>query len=77
MGSIIRRKDSKYLWLQYFKNGKKFMESSKTTKFKEAEKLLKIKEGDLACGKPATRAFDDILFSEICKDFLADRIASN
>jgi integrase len=40
-GSVLRQKGSRFLWIQYWKNGKRFRESSKSDKPKVALDLLK------------------------------------
>ena len=43
-------------WIKYYRNGKSYRESSKTTKKMVAKKLLDRREGEIAQGKiPAGR----------------------
>ncbi|MBI3609969.1 MAG: tyrosine-type recombinase/integrase [Nitrospirae bacterium] len=51
-GKYIRTgKENKYWWIQYCKDGKVYRESSKSTDFNYAKRLLKVKEGRLAEGR--------------------------
>ncbi|HNR12880.1 MAG TPA: site-specific integrase [Thermodesulfobacteriota bacterium] len=65
MGSIYTRPKSAVLWISYYKNGKKIRESTHTTKRKEAEKLLKQREGEIASGKRPSLEFEKIKFSNL------------
>ncbi len=51
MGSIYRRKGTTAWWLKYKSDGEWRYESSKSPLREDAEKLLKIREGDVAKGK--------------------------
>ena len=37
--------ESEVFWIKYYRNGKPYRESSKTTKEDDAKKLLKLREG--------------------------------
>jgi hypothetical protein len=64
-------------WLKYYRNGKAYRESSKTTKVEDAKKLLKLREGEIAKGKIPGIYFDRIKFDEIAEDFLTDYNLNN
>ena len=77
MGSLYKRTGSKYWQIQYYRNGKKFRESSRTTKETEARRLLKKREGEIAQGKIPGIYFDRIRFDELAQDFLRDYRLNN
>ena len=72
MGTIYRRKDSKKLWIKYYKDGRASYESSGSTRRKDAEKLLKLREGDVARGVPVTPQVGRLRFDEAAKDVVND-----
>jgi len=72
MGSVIRRSDSKYFWISYYRNGRKFFESSKTTKVEEARRLLKLREGEIAQGKLPGIVYERIKFDVLAAGLLDD-----
>jgi integrase len=51
LGSVYRRGDSKFFWVAYYKDGKKYTESTKSDSENYAKKLLKLREGEIAQGK--------------------------
>jgi hypothetical protein len=48
MGSIYKRGQT--YWLKYYRNGKPYYESTKSTKETDARKLLKKREGEISEG---------------------------
>ena len=70
MGTIYRR--GRIWWIQYYRNGRPYQESSKSKKKMVAKKLLDIREGEVARGKLPGIYFDKVKFDELAKDFLAD-----
>ena len=52
MGTIYKQKTSKYFWIQYGKNGKTCRESTRSIDPHYAKRLLKVREGAVAEGKP-------------------------
>jgi len=72
MGSIYRRENSKYYWVKYYRNGKSYQESTHSDKIKVAEKILKIREGEIAQGRLPGICFDKVRFDEIAEDYLVD-----
>ena len=70
MGTIYKR--GKTLWVQYYRNGKPYRESSKSRKETEAKKLLKKREGEISDGKLPGIYFDRIRFDELAEDLLRD-----
>jgi len=49
MGSIYKR--GKTYWIQYYRNGKPYRESTKIIKEADAKRLLKRREGEISEGK--------------------------
>ncbi len=70
MGSIYKR--GEVYWIKYYRNGKSYRETSKTTKESEAKRLLKKREGEISEGKIPGVCFDRIKFNNLVDDFLAD-----
>jgi integrase len=72
MGSIYKR--GKTYWVQYYNNGKKYCESSKSQKKMVATQLLKKREGEISQGKLPGIHFDKVTFTELAGEFLDDYI---
>lgn len=72
MGTIYRRKDSKNYWIKYSKNGKPYYEATKSDKLSVAEKLLKLREGEIQQGKLPGIVFERVKFEDLIKDLLLD-----
>jgi hypothetical protein len=70
MGSIYKR--GEVYWVKYYRNGKSYRETSKTSKESEAKRLLKKREGEISDGKIPGVYFDRIKFNDLADDFLAD-----
>jgi integrase len=70
MGSIYKR--GKTYWVQYYNNGKKYAESSKSHKKMVATQLLKKREGEISQGKLPGIHFDKVTFVELADEFLDD-----
>jgi len=70
MGTIYKRGQT--YWLKYYRNGKPYYESTKSTKETDARKLLKKREGEIGEGKLPGVYFDRVRFDELAEDFLAD-----
>ena len=70
MGMIYQR--GEVFWIKYYRNGKPYRESSKSTKEQDAKRLLKKREGEIANGRLPGIYFDRIRFEEIAEDFLKD-----
>lgn len=67
MGSMYRR--GKTWWVQYYRNGRPYRESSKSSKQKDAERLLRKREGEIAEGKVPGIYFDRVRFEELEQDY--------
>lgn len=81
MGNVYRRKrrdrkgrihESSVLWIQYYKNGKKYRESSSSTKRSDAERLLRLREGMIARGIFVRPNIERIKFDELVEDLIVD-----
>jgi integrase len=70
MGMIYKR--GNVWWIKYYRNGKYFRESSKSTKKMVAKKFLDRREGEIAQGKVPGVHFDKVTFDELAEDFLRD-----
>lgn len=70
MGTIYKRGNT--YWLKYYRNGKPYFESAKSTKEGDAKKLLKKREGEISEGKLLGIYFDRVKFDELAEDFLTD-----
>jgi len=75
MGMIYKR--GNVWWIKYYRNGKSFRESSKTTKKMVAKKLLERREGEIAQGKIPGIQFEKVTFDELAEEFLTDYIINN
>lgn len=70
MGSIYKRGNT--YWIQYYRNGKPYRESTKSKKEADAKRLLKKREGEISEGKLPGIYFDRVTFEELAEDFLTD-----
>jgi integrase len=70
MGELKRR--GQIWWIRYYKNGRRFEESSGSTKESDAKRLLRLREGDIERGVAITPKVGRIRFDEAVKDVLND-----
>ncbi len=70
MGSIYKR--GKVYWIQYYRNGKPYRESTKSKKEADAKRLLKRREGEISEGKLPGIYFDRVKFDDLAEGFLRD-----
>jgi integrase len=70
MGTIYKRGNT--FWIKYYRNGKPYYESTRSTKETHAKRLLKRREGEISQGKLPGIYFDKIRFDELAEDFLTD-----
>jgi integrase len=70
MGSIYKR--GKVYWIQYYRNGKPYRETTKSKKEADAKRLLKKREGEISDGKLPGIYFDRVKFDELAEGFLRD-----
>jgi len=70
MGCIYKR--GEIYWIKYYRNGKPYLESTKSEKEADAKRLLKKREGEISEGKLPGIYFDKVRFDELAKDYLTD-----
>ena len=70
MGTIYQR--GKTYWIKYYRHGKQYFESSRSTKEGDAKTLLRLREGHIAEGKFSGLRVERIRFEEIAEDMLRD-----
>jgi integrase len=70
MGELRRR--GKVWWIRYYRAGKRYEESSGSTKKGTAIDLLKVREGDGAKGLPVTPKIGRLRYEEAATDLLND-----
>src|SRR5688572_28208136 len=58
-------------WIAYYRNGKQHHESTGSTKRKDAEHTLKLREGDIERGVPVTAKVNQLRFEKARDHFLA------
>lgn len=75
MGSIYKR--GNVFWIKYYRHGKPFRESTKSSKEADAKRLLKKREGEISEGKLPGIYFDRVTFLELSEDFLRDYRINN
>src|SRR5215472_10829734 len=57
---------------RHYRNGRRFEESSSSERRADAERLLKLREGDVARGLPLTAKMGQLRFEEAAADVLTD-----
>jgi integrase len=70
MGSVYKRGNT--YWIQYYRHGKPYRESTKSKKEADAKRLLRKREGEISEGKLPGIYFDRVTFDELAEDFLRD-----
>lgn len=70
MGELRRR--GNIWWIRYYRNGRRHEESSHSRKKTEAERLLRLREGDVARGVPITPKVGRLRFEEAADDLITD-----
>ena len=70
MGTVFVRGAS--FQIQYYRAGKKFRETVRSTRREDAIRLLKQREGEIARGRPLFTHADKITFEVLAKDFITD-----
>jgi hypothetical protein len=70
MGELKRRGQT--WWIRYYRNGKRYEESSGSIKEGDAKSLLRLREGDIERGVAITPKVGRIRFDEAVKDVLTD-----
>ena len=70
MGAI--RKRGNIWWIRYSRGGRRFEESSFSTRKEDASRLLKLREGDVAKGLPISPKIGQLRFDEAAADVETD-----
>jgi integrase len=70
MGSIFKR--GNICWIKYYRAGKPYRESSKSTEESKAKRLLKLREGQVVENRFPGLKVEKIRFEELAQDFLND-----
>ena len=70
MGQLRRR--GQVWWIRYYRNGKRFEESSRSERKQDAIDILRIREGDVAKGLPVSSKLARLTFDEAAADVIAD-----
>lgn len=70
MGSIYQR--GKTYWIKYYRAGKPYRESTRSTKESNAKRLLKLREGQIAENRFPGLRVERIRFDELAEDFIND-----
>lgn len=70
MGMVYQR--GNIYWIKYYRNGKPYRESTRSTKEADAKRLLRKREGEIAEGKLPGVYFDKVRFDELAEDLLND-----
>src|SRR5205823_8448255 len=76
-GSIYRMKGSAMVWVKYYRNGVPMRESSHSTKAKEAEKLLRKRQGEIEAGTFTGPKLMRIRVDELAEDLITEYQANN
>lgn len=66
MGELRQR--GRIWWIRYYRDGRRFEESAKTTSYEKARTFLKDREGDVAKGVPFSPAMGRMKFDEAMTD---------
>jgi integrase len=70
-------KTSAVWWIRYYRNGRRYSESSHSTKKTDAITLLKQREGAIANGEPVTSKISRFTFAEAAADLLTEYRINN
>jgi integrase len=70
MGCIYLRGNT--YWIKYYRKGKPYQESSRSTKETDAKRLLHRREGEISEGKLPGIVFDKVRFDELAEELLSD-----
>jgi integrase len=70
MGSLYQR--GNVWWIKYYRNGKPYRESTRSTKESYGKKLLKLREGEITQGRIPALKVERIRFDELAEDFITD-----
>lgn len=67
----IRQRGAVY-WVRYYRDGKRYEESTHSTKEGAAKRLLRLREGAIEQGVPVTPKIGRLTFDDAAKDLLTD-----
>jgi integrase len=70
MGSVYQR--GNIWWIKYYRNGKSYRESTKSTKETDAKRLLRLREGQVTEGKFPGLTASRVRFDELAEDYIND-----
>ena len=70
MGEIKQR--GRIYWIRYYRDGRRYEESSRSAVKDDAKRLLQIREGDIARGLPITPKIGRLRFDDAAEDLLND-----
>ena len=70
MARIYKR--GNVFWIQYYRGGKYYRESSGSDKLSDAKKIAKMREGEMAQGKMLNLKVEKTSFDEIAEDYVTD-----
>ena len=70
MGELRQR--GKTWWIRYYREGRRYEESARTTRKDEAVRLLRLREGDIAKGAQVTSEIGRLRFADAAADMLTD-----
>ena len=65
-------RESAVWWIKYYRAGKPYRESTKSTKESDARRLLKKREGEISEGKLPGIYFDRVRWDELAEDYLTN-----
>ena len=70
MGQL--RKRGGVWWIRYYRDGRRHEESARTDKYEEAQRQLKLREGDVAKGIAISARVGRVRFEEAAQDLVTD-----
>jgi len=70
MGEL--RKRGEIWWVRYYRDGRRFEESSRSRKEGDARRLLRLREGDVERGLPVSPKLARLRFEDAAKDLIND-----
>jgi integrase len=70
MGQLKKR--GRIWWIRYYRDGRRYEESSRSAKEGHARRLLRLREGDIERGLPVTPKIGRLRFEEAAKDLIND-----
>jgi hypothetical protein len=59
-------------WIRYYRNGRRFEESARTSNKDVARDVLKVKEGHIASGAPVSARIGRLRFEDAVADIVAE-----